>query len=45
MLCKFKNNVNSSMRTGVYIYSTENENILGKQKFRGGERNYDVIIP
>ena len=33
------------MRTRVYIYRIENENILEKQKIRGEERNYDVIVP
>jgi hypothetical protein len=42
---KFKNNVNSSMRTGIYICPIENENILEKQKIRGDERNYDVTVP
>ncbi len=32
------------MRTGVYIYLIENENILEKQKIRGEERNYDVTV-
>ncbi len=31
MLCKFKNNVNASMRTG-YMYPIENENILENKK-------------
>ncbi len=33
------------MRTAVYIYLIENENILEKQKIRGEERNYDVTVP
>jgi len=32
------------MKTKVYIYFTENENILEKQKIRE-ERNHDVIVP
>ena len=41
MLFKFKNNVTSSTR----IYRIVNENILEKQKIRGKEKNYDVIVP
>ena len=45
MLFKFKNNVTSSTRTRIYIYRIVNENILEKQKIRGKEKNYDVIVP
>ena len=45
MLFKFKNNVTSSTRTRIYIYRIVNENILEKQKIRGKEKNYDVILP
>ena len=41
MLFKFKNNVTSSTR----IYRIVNENILEKQKIRGKEKNYDLIVP
>jgi hypothetical protein len=44
MLCKFKNNVNSSMRT-EYIYLIKNENVLENQKINGEEKNYDVTVP
>ncbi len=44
MLCKFKNNVNSSMRT-EYIYLKKNENVLENQKINGEEKNYDVTVP
>jgi hypothetical protein len=33
------------MRTGVYIYLIENENILEKQKIREEGRNYNVTVP
>jgi hypothetical protein len=33
------------MRTGVYIYPIEHENILEKQKIEGEERNDDVTLP
>ena len=42
MLFKFKNNVTSSTRT--YVYRVVNENILEKQRIRGKEENYDVIV-
>ena len=29
----------------IYIYRIVNENILEKQKIRGKEKNYDVIVP
>ena len=45
MLFKFKNNVTSSTRTRIYIYRIVNENVLEKQKIRGKEKNYDVIVP
>ena len=45
MFYKSKNSVNLSVKTGIYMYSIENENILEKQKIRGEEGNYDVIVP
>ena len=43
VFCKFKNNVNSSLRTR--ISRIVNENILEKQKRRGEERNDNVTVP